>query len=130
MVNDIPIPVRAKRANHCLSACLEVFEKYVLEDFAQYMHGSDDMPDDMPDGVFQRTAFLTPPVKVTYTSDEAWPNGIENKCLEYYQIVSGIFISVEQVKRRGKKKILDVTFREVVAPVILLEEEVPPQHFA
>ena len=112
-----------------LPISLEVFEKYVLEDFAQYMHGSDDMPDDMPDGVFQRTAFLTPPVKVTYTSDEAWPNGIENKCLEYYQIVSGIFISVEQVTRRGKE-ILDVTFREVVAPVILLEEEVPPQHFA
>ena len=117
-----------------LPISLEVFEKYVLEDFAQYMHGSDDMPDDMPDGVFQRTAFLTPPVKVTYTSDEAWPDGIENKCLEYYQIVSGIFISVEQVTRTRTrttdKEILDVTFREVVAPVILLEEEVPPQHFA
>ena len=114
-----------------LPISLEVFEKYVLEDFAQYMHGSDDIENlQLPDGVFQRTAFLTPPVKVTYTSDGAWPNGIENKCLEYYQIVSGIFISVEQVKRRGKKKILDVTFREVVAPVILLEEEVPPQHFA
>ena len=37
-----------------LPISLEVFEKYVLEDFAQYMHGSDDMPDDMPDGMPDR----------------------------------------------------------------------------
>jgi hypothetical protein len=101
-----------------LPISLEVFEKHVLEDFADYMIGSDDMPDNMPDimpdAVFQRTAFLTPPVKVTYTSNVAWPDGIEKKCLEYHQIVSGIFISVEP---RRDKEILDVTFREVVAPV-------------